>query len=170
MVLDVGSGMGFDALEFARAGSTVICCDIVESNLEVIRRMARLEQLPVQTRFLAQMSSIDALPEVDAIWCQGSMINAPFEVAAEESRRLLAKLRPGGRWIELGYPRERWVREGRMPGWLWGDRTDGGAPWMEWYDLPKLLRRLEPFPFDVVLAFNFHDDDFNWFDLRLRES
>ena len=55
-----------------------------------------------------------------------------------------------------------------MPGWCWGEKTDGGAPWMEWYDLEKLLRRLEPYRFDTVLAFNFHDDDFNWFDLQLR--
>ena len=44
--------------------------------------------------------------------------------------------------------------------------TDGeGTPWMEWYDLARLSKRLAPATFEPVLAVNFHNDDFNWFDL-----
>jgi hypothetical protein len=68
--------------------------------------------------------------------------------------------------MELCYPRARWEREGHLPFETWGEKTDGGAPWMEWYDLPKLLHRLAPARFDVVLAFDYHNSDFNWFDLE----
>ena len=61
--------------------------------------------------------------------------------------------------------RLRSVREGRMPFDRWGEKTDGGAPWMEWKDLDKLLRLLAPRQFEVVLALEFHNSDFNWFDL-----
>lgn len=83
---------------------------------------------------------------------------------------MLRHLPVGGRWIELAYPRERWEREGRMPFSEWGKITDGeGTPWMEWYDLDRLRARLRPAEFDVVLHFNFHHDDFNWFDLIRRK-
>jgi len=65
----------------------------------------------------------------------------------------------------LAYPKIRWDREGMLPFETWGDKTDGGAPWMEWYDLEKILKRLDPAKFEVVLNFNFHNEDFNWFDL-----
>ena len=71
----------------------------------------------------------------------------------------------GGRWIELAYPKARWERDGKMPFEQWGGKTDGGAPWVEWYDLDKVLARLYPAKFDVILHFNFHNDDFSWFDL-----
>ena len=93
------------------------------------------------------------------------MINLPYKIAAEESKSLLEHLPIGGRWIELAYPKERWVAEGKLPFEKWGSKTDGGAPWIEWYDLEKLLDRLSPSLFNVILNFNFHNDDFNWFDL-----
>jgi hypothetical protein len=74
----------------------------------------------------------------------------------------------GGRWIEYGYPRERWVREGERPFSEWGASTDGGAPWMEWRDVDKVMKYLSPAQFDLVFTLNFHDNDFNWFDLVRR--
>jgi len=82
-----------------------------------------------------------------------------------EAQALLEHLPMGGRWIELGYPKSRWEREGRMPFDKWGQKTDGGAPWIEWHDLEKLRYVLAPANFDVVLDLEFHDSDFNWFDL-----
>jgi hypothetical protein len=78
-------------------------------------------------------------------------------------------LKVGGRWLQLAYPRSRWIREGRMPFSKWGEHTDPGkTAWCEWYDLPKLLRMLAPAKFDVVLSQEFHNGDFNWFDLLYR--
>ncbi len=61
------------------------------------------------------------------------------------------------------------LREGRPPFSKWGEITDGfGTPWCEPYDLAKLLSMFEPAKFDVVLYQEFHNSDFNWFDLLYR--
>jgi len=170
-LLDVGCGLGLDGITFAQNGSNVNFLDIVSMNLKVVEKVCRL--LDVPNVAFAMLESLDSLSllsgNYDVIWCQGSLINVPFEFAVQESRLLLQHLPMGGRWIELTYPKERWEREGRLPFEQWGVRTDGPkTPWVEWYDLEKLMRRLAPAKFDVVLHFNFHDDDFNWFDLVRR--
>ena len=170
-VMDVGCGLGIDGITFADAGAHVTFVDIVDHNLEVVQRIChKLGLTNIDFCYLNDLSALDQLgTDYDGIWCQGSMINAPFSVMREESQKLLRHLRIGGRWIELAYPKARWEREGRLPFHQWGKRTDGpGTPWVEWYDLPKLLQRLAPATFDVVLELEFHDSDFNWFDLVRR--
>ncbi len=170
-VLDVGAGMGIDALTFARHGAEVTLLDIVPSNVAHTKRLARLLGLQSAASFLMEdLASLEALRrDFDVIWCQGSLINAPFDFVRAEVQALLDHLPVGGRWIELAYPRQRWEREGRLPFERWGEKTDGeGTPWVEWYDLEKLRAALAPARFDVVLHFNFHNDDFNWFDLVRR--
>ena len=167
-VLDVGSGLGIDAITFAQAGARVTCADIVQSNLDVIRRLCVILELKnVDLVYMADLDSIGQLPlNYDVIWCQGSMINVPFDLAKEECGRILEHLKPGGRWIELAYPRERWVADGKPSFETWGNITDGeGTPWVEWYDLDKLFSRLAPANFEVILAFNFWRNKWNWFDL-----
>lgn len=167
-VLDVGSGLGLDGITFAEAGARMTFVDIVETNLDILRRLCASLEIDAEYVYLDDLPSLDQLaPEYDVIWCQGSMINAPFSVMQREVAALLSHLPIGGRWIELAYPRERWEREGRLPFNQWGEKTDGpGTPWVEWYDLEKLLARLAPAKFEVVLDLNFHNDDFNWFDLK----
>ncbi len=38
---------------------------------------------------------------------------------------------------------------------------------MEGRDLSKLNAQFDPIHFDVILSFNFHNDDFNWVDLKI---
>jgi 2-polyprenyl-3-methyl-5-hydroxy-6-metoxy-1,4-benzoquinol methylase len=168
-VLEIGSGMGIDGIEFARHGADITFVDIVETNLETLRRLCRMFGVArAQFVYLERLSSLDRLEgDYDVVWCQGSLINAPFDFVRRECAAILPHLKPGGRWIELAYPRERWVRDGRPPFRVWGTMTDGeGTPWVEWYDLDRLLRRLEPARFAPILAMNFHRHEFNWFDLQ----
>lgn len=170
-VLDVGAGLGIDALTFAPLTAHITLLDIVRENVANTTRLSRL--LGCEDRvtpfYMEDLGSLSELGEFDVIWCQGSLINAPFGFVREEIQALLAHLPVGGRWVELAYPPERWEREGALPFEKWGEKTDGrGTPWVEWYDLEKLQAALAPAEFDVVLAFNFHNDDFNWFDLVRR--
>jgi 2-polyprenyl-3-methyl-5-hydroxy-6-metoxy-1,4-benzoquinol methylase len=166
-VLEIGSGMGIDGIAFARAGARMTFVDIVQSNLDVLARLCRIFGVSAEFVYLHDLSSLDSLPDdFDIVWCQGSLINVPFDFVARECAAILRHLKPSGRWIELAYPRERWERDGSPSFSLWGTMTDGeGTPWMEWYDLERVLRRLQPAIFAPVLALNFHNDDFNWFDL-----
>jgi SAM-dependent methyltransferase len=170
-VMDVGSGFGIDGITFAQNGSHMTFVDIVESNLLVLERLCKILGLTdVSFCYMKDFSSLSVLPDnYDVIWCQGSLINTPFDVTRSEVRELLKHLPVGGRWIELAYPKTRWKRDGRKPFEKWGAITDGaGTPWMEWYDLPKLRSLLEPAQFDVVFYQEFHNSDFNWFDLIRR--
>ena len=166
-ILDVGSGFGVDGITFAQNSANVTFVDIIETNLELLKRICSILKLKnVDFFYLESINAIEQLPiNYDVIWCMGSLIHAPFDFIQQESHELLKHLKIGGRWIELGYPEQRWIREGKMPFEKWGEKTDGGAPWVEWYDLEKIKLRFSPSQFDVVLSFNFHHDDFNWFDL-----
>jgi SAM-dependent methyltransferase len=166
--MDVGSGLGFDGLTFARAGAEVTFVDIVEDNLAIVKRMAKIFGLDNCTyHYFKDFDSLSALDcDYDFIWAAGSLINAPFEFTKAECGRLVEHLKLGGRWVELAYPKTRWEREGKLPFDRWGDKTDGGAPWIEWKDLTKIRSLLEPAQFNVVLHFEYHQSDFNWFDLE----
>ena len=167
-VLEIGSGIGIDGIEFARHGASVTFVDIIEDNLSVIKRLCSIFSIgEAQFVYLQGFSSLDSLAhDYDVVWCGRSQINTPFDFARRECAAILPHLKTGGRWIERAYPRERWVRDGSPPFRVWGTITDGeDTPWVEWCDLEKLIARLAPARFAPVLAFNFHHDDFNWFDL-----
>lgn len=171
-VMDVGSGLGIDGITFAQHGAQMTFVDIVDSNLQLLQRLCSLLGLSnVEFCYMEDITSLSPLPvDYDVIWCQGSLIHAPFDTIRAETQELLNHLRTGGRWIELAYPKTRWIREGRIPFDRWGERTDGvGTPWAEWYDLEKLKAILSPAKFEVVLQLEFHNSDFIWFDL-IRET
>ena len=169
-VLDVGCGLAPDTVFFAEEGARVTFIDLVESNVRVVERICALKGLKdVAFLYMEDLTSLERLGTFDFLYCGGSFINAPLEVARMEAQALLKHLPPGGRWVELGYPQIRWEREGRMPETEWGQRTDGWAPWIEWHDLEKLQYMLAPAIFEVIMYFDFHDADFNWFDLIRRD-
>lgn len=170
-VMDVGSGMGMDGITFAQHGAQMTFVDIVESNLKLLERLCKLKGVTnARFHYMRDIDSLGELPtDYDVIWAQGSLINAPFDVTRREIQELVRHLKIGGRWVELAYPKERWVREGQLPFEKWGQRTDGPAtPFVEWYDLEKLTAALSPAVFDTILYFNYYNDDFNWFDLIRR--
>jgi SAM-dependent methyltransferase len=170
-VLEIGSGLGFDGTLRLQEGlvKAWTFCDIVETNLQVIQRICN--KLGVRADFVFiddNFKCFDKLGAFDIIWVNGSLIHVPFEFARAECMKILPHLKPGGRWIELCYPQQRWIREGRLPFTEWGKVTDGErTPWVEWYDLVKIKRRLFPASMEVILNFNFHNDVYNWFDLML---
>jgi SAM-dependent methyltransferase len=168
-VLELGSGLGFDGIRFARQGASWTFADIVADNLAVIRRVAALKGLTeVAFHLIGDDLSFDALPPgFDAIWVFGSIHHVPFEIARREALAALERLKPGGRWLELVYPRERWLREGAPPFEQWGRLTDGErTPWAEWHDIEKVRQRLFPAPFRTVLDFEFCSNNYRWLDLE----
>jgi SAM-dependent methyltransferase len=173
-VVEVGSGFGIDGVHFLSKGARWTFCDIVPDNLAVIRRVVDLLGFSDRARFfqVEEWHAFATLPETyDAVWAIGSLHHAPFEIARLQSLDLLRHLRPGGRWIELTYPYERWLREGAEAFSEFGKRTDGErTPWAEWYDLQKVKRRLFPVRTETVLDFTFGGGNFGWIDLRVEDG
>lgn len=167
-VLELGGGLGFDGLRFAAQGAHWTFADIVPSNLSVIRRIAALKGIAVECHLIGEDLSFEALrPDYDAIIVIGSIHHIPFDIARSEALNALSRLKVGGRWIELVYPRERWLREGSMPFDTWGTRTDGErTPWVEWHDIEKVRRRLYPAILTTVLDFELASNSHRWLDLR----
>ncbi len=169
-VIELGSGLGFDGLRFASHGAHWTFADIVPDNLAIIRRIASLKGLDANVRFhlIDDDLSFDDLPrDFDAIWVFGSIHHVPFDIARREALNILQHLKPGGRWMELVYPRERWLREGAPPFDRWGQLTDGErTPWAEWHDVEKVRRRLRPAAFNVLLDFEFCSHNYRWIDLQ----
>jgi hypothetical protein len=115
------------------------------------------------------MEDLAVLPkDYAAIYGQGSLINLPIEATGGEAQALLKHLSVGDRWIDLAYPKRRWLHDGRLPFNKWGKKTHGGAPWVQWHDLKKIREFLASAQFDVAFKVDFHKYDFNWFDLIQR--
>jgi 2-polyprenyl-3-methyl-5-hydroxy-6-metoxy-1,4-benzoquinol methylase len=167
-IMDVGAGFGVDSITFAQYGAKLTFVDLVEMNLKVLERLCKIMGLrDVQFSLLEDIDSLQSLDsDYDVIMAMGSLHHAPESVLKPEYKALLQHLKIGGRWLQLAYPKTRWIRDGRPRFSYWGEVTDGpGTPWAEWFDLPKLLSMFEPAKFDVVLYQEFHNSDFIWFDL-----
>ncbi|PWT81684.1 MAG: hypothetical protein C5B44_03355, partial [Acidobacteria bacterium] len=169
-VLDVGSGLGISTIAFARAGAHVTFVDIHQTNLAVIERLCGILKISsVSFLYLDALQSLETLPyDFDVITAIGSMHHAPFEIIKAEAAELIKHLKINGRWLQFAYPKSRWQKEGSPQFEDWGNMTDGlGTPYAEWYDTPKLLSLLAPAQLDLVFYYEWHNQDFNWFDLVL---
>jgi SAM-dependent methyltransferase len=170
-ILDFGCGLAPDSVVWAdRMDARVTFVDVVESNVRFVERVCRLKRVRADFCVLEDLRYLNQLPaDFDVIWCCGSFHHSPLEMARMEAQALLRHLPRGGRWIQLAYPKSRWEREGRMPPNTWGNNTDGAqTPWAEWHDLAKVRYFLAPAEFDLVFTLEFHNADFNWFDLIRR--
>jgi len=167
-ILEVGPGSGIIGITFAEAGAAMTFADVVPDNLELIRRVTALKSLPSSFLRIEKFSDPAKLADdYDAIFAIGSLHHAPSEVLKPEFDALASRLKTGGRFIALTYPKERWIAEGSKPFSEFGKGTDGEAtPWAEWYDLDKMLAQLAPHEFEPLMYFNYGNDAFNWFDLR----
>lgn len=170
-VVEVGSGLGFDGIHFMELGAHWTFTDIVKDNLAIVRRIVDMHGLSDRADYLWIDSphALEQLPsDVDVLWVNGSLHHAPFEIAREEAQILLTKLKPGGRWIELFYPYERWQRQGKLPFSEWGKFTDGPrTPWAEWHDAERIKQRLFPAATTTLLDYRFGGGQYGWLDLRV---
>lgn len=174
-VLEIGSGIGLDGVTFMKYGANWTFCDISKQNLEFVKRHISVSGLNPNDASFFYIDSFDSflrLPaDYDFIWADGSLLNLPFEDARSECLAIVSRLKAGGRWIELTYPKKRWEREGSLPFSKWGELTDGiGTPWIEWYDTEKLLQRLYPAKMRPLFTCSYYNNSFNWHDLELIEA
>ena len=168
-LLDIGCGMGISTITFAEMGARVTFTDIVPDNIELVRRICRIKGVAAEFLWIERFEDIDRLPgDFDIVTALGSLINAPLAVTRDEITRFKQHLRSGGRWLHFAYPKARWVREGSLPYARWGELTDGaGTPWMEYHDRAKMEWLFAPSEIRILFDCEWHNSDFNWFDLEL---
>jgi FkbM family methyltransferase len=168
-LIEVGPGTGIIGVQFLREGAQITFMDVAEPNLKLVERVCRLKGIEGAS-FLQIREFSDPLKvsdDYDAVFARGSLHHTPAEVAKPEFEALASRIKVGGRFLALTYPKERWARDGSRPFSEWGKNTDGDTtPWAEWYDTEKLLAQLSPYRFRTLMAFNLHDNVFNWFDLQ----
>ncbi len=168
-VLDVGCGMGISTIGFALAGAKLTFTDIIPENVETVRRICRHFGLDANFAVIDDLARFPDLGgEFDYVMTVGSLMNAPFEISKMQTAAILPQLRVGGRWLHFTYPKARWEREGSPPFKHWGAMTDGeGTPWCEYHDREKVIEMFAPASVRILFDCEWHNSDFNWFDVEL---
>ena len=166
-IADVGPGVGVDGIYFAQRGAHVTFVDIVEDNLRLLKRICTLKGISADYYFIDDFFSYRFTKQFDAFLFIGSMINAPFDFTQRQLEAMLTFLRPGGKVLMLGYPKERYIRLGAQSCEEFGKMTDGErTPWCEWYNDEKVRMLFGP-GYQLNWSRNFGSEnlEFNWFDL-----
>jgi 2-polyprenyl-3-methyl-5-hydroxy-6-metoxy-1,4-benzoquinol methylase len=99
-VLDVGCGMGDNAILLALAGAEVTGIDVSPRSVEIAERRARASGLPVLPRFVCAPIETADLPNgtFDLVWGDGFLHHVIPELDAILTR-LRAAARPAGRFL-----------------------------------------------------------------------
>jgi 2-polyprenyl-3-methyl-5-hydroxy-6-metoxy-1,4-benzoquinol methylase len=168
-LLDIGCGMGLSTIPYAQMGAHVTFTDIIAENVELVRRIASLKGIKADFFWIENFEDYDRLPGgFDIVTALGSLINAPLAITRDEIGRIVKHLRPGGRWLHFAYPKARWIRDGSLPYPEWGQLTDGaGTPWVEYHDRGKIEWLFAGSEIRILFNCEWHDSDFNWFDIEV---
>ncbi len=150
-ILSIGSGMGFHEIYYQEHGAHVTCCDIVASNLEVIRRICAIKGLaPVETISTTNSAEETFAGPFDVVFIYGSLMAMPLDDQRKLLARLKAALRPNGRIVLMLYT---WQFVKSTCGWsspadfdplVFAKASDPSVaeehcPWSDWHDDAKLL-------------------------------
>lgn len=145
-VLSFGSGMGVNELQFLRTGTQLTCADIVETNLRVIEREAKLEGLKgLSLIHLSDPGTGDFGGPYDYIYIWGSLMTMPFDVQRQVMHAFKQALAPNGRMYLLLYTRaflEAYCQVDSPT--LFARASDPSVgelhnPWSDWHDDAKLM-------------------------------
>lgn len=146
-VIEVGSGMGFDAYVYAQAANSYACIDINPMQIEFIQRIHSL--MGTSEDKAIDNISYQVLEDpynhyygknkFNAFFSHGVLHHVPFNDAKRQFKNINKYLMSGSFCVFLMYPKERWEYAGRPKFEDFGNSTDGGCPWTEWYDSEKIL-------------------------------
>jgi 2-polyprenyl-3-methyl-5-hydroxy-6-metoxy-1,4-benzoquinol methylase len=168
-LLDIGCGLGLSTLCFAEMGARVTFTDIISDNVELVRRLCAAKGVDAEFLYIDTLEDYESLArDYDMVTSIGSMHHMPLVATKMEINRIKSHLKVGGRWLHFTYPKSRWEREGRLSFSRWGSHTDGpGTPWAEYHDRDKVEWLFAPSKIRVLFECEWHNSDFNWFDIEL---
>ena len=139
--------MGFDAYLYAQAANSYTCIDINPMQIAFIKRIHYL--LGSSENKSVDNISYQVLDDpynhyygekkFNAFFSHGVLHHMPFKNAKKQFKNINKYLNSGSVCVFLMYPKERWEYAGRPKFKDFGNSTDGGCPWTEWYDGKKIL-------------------------------
>lgn len=156
-ILELGCGIGTDAIEFARAGADVTALDISEESIKIARRRMEVEGVNGNmARFICddiERPDLLFFHGYDLVYSFGAMHHTPDpEAALKNARRLL---KPGGEFRMMVYNRLSWkafwiiATYGRGRFWKWRElipkhsEAQAGCPVTHTYSKSSLRTVLE---------------------------
>ena len=108
-------------------------------NIDLIERICKIKKLNCKFFKIQSFEDYNKLESYDLIMAMGSLHHNPKEISKKIINILKKKFVFGNtKFLILSYPYERWKNDGYKPFPFWGENTDGGAPWTEYYDKKKI--------------------------------
>ncbi len=170
-VLEVGSGLGYDALVLSKFAKTWTCADILQINIDLVSRLAKLKGADnLSTQFLQDVCNHNFEKRFNGFYAHGVLHHVPFAIAKEQVNNISKYLESGTKIALLMYPKERWEHAGKLEFENFGVLTDGeGTPWAEWYDDDKIKQLMgHDFELDNTIHWGWKDIEFVNFELTKR--
>lgn len=173
-VLSIGPGIGLHEIYYQIHGARMTCCDIVESNLDTIRKIATLKGA-AGIEFLVSTGADHPLGgPYDIVFIYGSLMTMPESQQHVLLRRAMEALAPDGRIVLMLYT---WAFAQATCGWTSRDQFDPqifarasdpsvGAehcPWSDWHDEEKLEHLLDGEMY-MTRAQNWLNDWYVWYE------
>ncbi len=139
-VLEIGSGLGYDSLVYSTTCKSYTHAELNNNQLGFLNRIHQLYQTQISIYFelLEDPFKHTFSRSFDAFYAHGVLHHIPFEEAKMQFQNIDKFLKTGSAVVFLMYPKERWVLAGSPSFEKFGDYTDGGCPWTEYYDTEKI--------------------------------
>jgi hypothetical protein len=138
-VLEIGGGLGYDGIVYSKTAKAYTYAELNNKQLSFIRRITAL--YGVNNAHFEWMDTIEHhfQQTYNAFYAHGVLHHVPFETARQEFKNIDRFLEKGALVVFLMYPKQRWEHWGCPSFETFGNYTDGGCPWAEWYDEEKIL-------------------------------
>ena len=168
-ILDLGCGLGRDGIFLAEKGFEVTFADIIPSNIKIIERICKLKKLNCKFKLIQSYEDYGALGTFDLILAMGSLHHMPIKITKKIIDIMFKNFESNKtQFLILAYPYERWKNDGCLPFRFWGSRTDGNAPWTEYFTLDKISFIFSK-NFKLIEQYNYKDE-FIYFYLTITKS
>lgn len=167
-VLEIGSGLGYDALVLSPKTQSWTCTDILQTNLDFVTRMARLKKRDnISSQLIKNVTDHDFGRTFNGFYAHGVLHHIPFETAQKQMNNISRYLEHGAKAMILMYPKERWEQLGKPAFDKFSIATDGeGTPWAEWYDEEKIMLLTgNEFTLDKTIRWGQNNSEFVNFEL-----
>lgn len=129
-IIDIGCGLGYQAIAFARRGFRVFALDPGDKYLEIARENAAGADVEIRHMTCAQLSETERFSLAWAGWyCPGQL--TPSELV-QDFRRIYHCLKPGGWFVSTVAGKPKIAPSGKIRNW--GELSDCFALSEKWAD------------------------------------